>query len=74
MQQSEPVIAVFIDGENINQNHFQVINQEIRKHGRIIIYNIYADWTEIALKNGTRSQDKMVCYVFIVIRLVGKIR
>ena len=63
MQQSDPVIAVFIDGENINQNHFQVINQEIRKHGRIIIYNIYADWTEIALKkwNQVARQNGLLC-------------
>jgi len=63
MKQSEPVIAVFIDGENINQNHFQVINQEIRKHGRIIIYNIYADWTEVALKkwNQVARQNGLLC-------------
>lgn len=63
MNQSEKVIAVFIDGENINQNHFQVINQEIRKDGRIIIYNIYADWTEIALKkwNQIARQNGLIC-------------
>jgi len=63
MKQADRVIAVFIDGENINQNHFQVIDQEIRKHGRIIIYNIYADWTEIALKkwNQVARQNGLMC-------------
>lgn len=63
MKQYDRVIAVFIDGENINQNHFQVIDQEIRKYGRIIIYNIYADWTEIALKkwNQVARQNGLLC-------------
>ena len=38
MKRTDAVIAVFIDGENINQAHFQVFVQEIRKNGRIIIY------------------------------------
>jgi len=63
MKRTDAVIAVFIDGENINQAHFQVIDQEIRKHGRIIIYNIYADWTELALKkwNNVARQNGLLC-------------
>lgn len=63
MKRTDAVIAVFIDGENINQGHFQVIDQEIRKHGRIIIYNIYADWTELALKkwNHVARQNGLLC-------------
>lgn len=54
------VIAIFIDAENINYNDFNKINNIIENKGRIIVSNIYADWSEkstikwkeIAFKNG----------------------
>ena len=54
------IIAVFIDGENINPNDFIYIQKEIRSHGRVVISNVYGDWSdnnikkwiEIARENG----------------------
>ena len=39
------LIAVFIDGDNISHKNIPVILQEIRNYGRIIINNIYCDWS-----------------------------
>ena len=45
------IIAVFIDGENINPHDFSYIDMEIRKYGRIVIYNVYGDWSDKQVKN-----------------------
>ena len=50
MSENPNAISVFIDGENMSQKDFHYIDQEIRKSGRIIIYNIYADWSEVSMK------------------------
>lgn len=39
-------IGIFIDGENISSKEYKYILEDIRKHGRISISNIYLDWTE----------------------------
>ena len=39
------LIAVFIDGDNISHKNIPVILQEIRNYARIIINNIYCDWS-----------------------------
>ena len=44
------IIAVFIDGENINAQDFSYIDMEIRKYGRIVIYNVYGDWSDKQVK------------------------
>ena len=45
------IIAVFIDAENINSTDFLYIVHEIRKYGRIVIFNIYGDWSDKNVKN-----------------------
>ena len=47
---SQEIIAVFIDGENINPNDFIYINKEIRTHGRVVISNVYGDWSDMNVK------------------------
>jgi uncharacterized protein (TIGR00288 family) len=39
-------IAVFIDGDNIPSDDIKKIVNEIRNHGRIVIANVYGDWSE----------------------------
>jgi uncharacterized protein (TIGR00288 family) len=39
-------IGIFIDGENISAKEYSYILEDIRRHGRISISNIYLDWTE----------------------------
>ena len=48
---SQEIIAVFIDGENINPNDFSYINKEIRTYGRVVISNVYGDWSDMNVKN-----------------------
>lgn len=50
MRESEEIIAIFIDGENINPNDYPYINKEIRSQGRIVISNVYGDWSDQNLK------------------------
>jgi uncharacterized protein (TIGR00288 family) len=38
--------AIFIDGDNITPTHYSVINDLIRKRGRIILKKVYADFSE----------------------------
>jgi uncharacterized protein (TIGR00288 family) len=45
------IIAVFIDGENIHSSDFSYILREIRKYGRIVIFNIYGDWSDKNVKS-----------------------
>lgn len=64
------LIAVFIDGDNISHKYIPVILQEIRNYGRIIINNIYCDWSSLeysklklaSIENGitTIQCDKIV--------------
>lgn len=56
-------IALFIDGDNVNKNTFQMIFDEIKVRGRICIKRIYFDfheklddkWKQIILSNGIES-------------------
>ena len=48
---NQEIIAVFIDGENINPNDFNYINKEIRTQGRVVISNVYGDWSDMNVKN-----------------------
>jgi len=63
MSENPNAIAVFIDGENMSQKDFHYIDQEIRKSGRIIIYNIYADWSEVSMKKWMNKarENGLVC-------------
>ena len=38
-------IALYIDADNINSEHFPNIYKEIKKKGRLIIKCVYGDWT-----------------------------
>ena len=38
--------AIFIDGDNIPSNQYSIINDLIRKRGRIILKKVYADFSE----------------------------
>lgn len=40
------IIAVFIDGDNISYKYIPNILNEIKTYGRIIINNIYCDWSD----------------------------
>jgi uncharacterized protein (TIGR00288 family) len=50
-ENNQEIIAVFIDGENINPNDYNFINKEIRSHGRVVICNVYGDWSDANVKN-----------------------
>lgn len=39
------IIAVFIDGDNISYKYLITILNEIKTYGRIVINNIYCDWS-----------------------------
>ena len=45
------IIAVFIDGDNISYKNIPVILQEIRNYGKIIINNVYCDWSSLEYNN-----------------------
>ena len=51
IENNQEIIAVFIDGENINPNDFNYINKEIRTYGRVVISNVYGDWSDMNVKN-----------------------
>ena len=51
VENSQEIIAVFIDGENINPHDFIYINKEIRTYGRVVISNVYGDWSDMNVKN-----------------------
>lgn len=38
--------AIFIDGDNISPKHFPLINDLIRKRGKIVLKKVYADFSE----------------------------
>ena len=58
-------IAVFIDGDNISPSHYEILLNEIRKNGRIIVHRLYADfmsqnikgWKDICVKFGIRGMQ-----------------
>ena len=50
MSNTKEIIAVFIDGENINPLDFVYIQKEIRTHGRVVISNVYGDWSDNNIK------------------------
>lgn len=63
------IIAVFIDGDNISYKNIPLILQEIQSYGKIIINNIYCDWSspsctrlkQAAIENGiTTIQCDMI--------------
>ena len=43
-------IAIYIDGDNANYKDFNYVYEEIKKIGRVIIRNIYGDWTNSSMK------------------------
>ena len=49
-ENNQEIIAVFIDGENINPNDYSFINKEIRSQGRVVICNVYGDWSDPNVK------------------------
>ena len=44
-------LAVFIDAENVGTSEFPQIQSNLKKLGQIIVYNIYADWSDSSMKN-----------------------
>lgn len=44
-------IAIYIDGDSINPDYLEHIMKEINIDGRILISNIYADWSSNSKKN-----------------------
>jgi hypothetical protein len=44
-------IAVYIDGDNTSHRDMEVILNEIKTYGRIIISRVYGDWSKENMKN-----------------------
>ena len=44
-------IAVFIDGDNTSHRDINIILNEIKTYGRIIILRVYGDWSMDNMKN-----------------------
>jgi uncharacterized protein (TIGR00288 family) len=38
-------VGIFIDGENVNSKDIEIIIEEIKKFGRIIVNRVYGDWS-----------------------------
>lgn len=55
----EDTFGIFIDGDNISPKYFSIINELIKKRGKIIIKKVYGDFTEDTMKNW-----KKVCTTF----------
>lgn len=47
----EETFGIFIDGDNISPKYFSIINELIKKRGKIIIKKVYGDFTEDNMKN-----------------------
>lgn len=50
-EDNNEIIGVFIDGDNISHKSIPVILQEIRNYGKIIINNVYCDWSSLEYSN-----------------------
>ena len=48
---SDESIAVYIDGDNSSYKNIEIILNEIKSYGRIIILKVYGDWSEVNMKN-----------------------
>ena len=51
-------IAVYIDGDNINHKDIEIILNEIKNYGRIIISNVYGDWSKDNMKHWLKSASE----------------
>jgi len=50
--------------KNINSSDFSYILREIRKYGRIVIFNIYGDWSDKNVKKLDTSSAGKWYYVY----------
>ena len=51
-------IALFIDGDNVSFRDIEVILEEVKSYGRIIISRVYGDWSKENMKNWLLSASK----------------
>ena len=50
---NDEIIAIYIDGDNVSSKDIDIILNEIKNYGRIIISRVYGDW----------SQNNMKCWL-----------
>lgn len=48
-------IAIYIDGDNVNYKDADIILNEIRNYGRIIISRVYGDWSQDNMRNWLKT-------------------
>jgi len=51
----EEIYGIFIDGDNMNPKYYPIIDDMIRQRGRIIMKNVYGDFSEDNLKGWKKT-------------------
>ena len=51
-------IVKYIDGDNVSFRDIQIILEEVKSYGRIIISRVYGDWSKENMKNWLLSASK----------------
>ena len=65
-------IALFIDGDNTSYKDIEIILEEVKNYGRIIISRVYGDWSKENMQNWLTSANKYGIIPIQCDRIKGK--